>query len=167
MEELFDAVREAREEYETDYKPELEKIIAERVGFPSSPPLPFRARPSHPCRTLTLFEYCSQERKKEAQKADSISRLMKDMKVSPPSASGSGGPSSAAPPQSDLEKYLDPNSRSATGEGAEEDDEEDDDDGEVIDRSARTDYYELPERRRGTGPGGAVEGEDGTLWPAP
>lgn len=32
MEELFDAVREAREEYEKDYKPELEKIIAERVS---------------------------------------------------------------------------------------------------------------------------------------
>lgn len=31
MEELFDAVQEAREEYEKDYKPELEKIIAERV----------------------------------------------------------------------------------------------------------------------------------------
>lgn len=91
---------------------------------------------------------------------------MKDMKVSP---TGSGsGPSSSAP-QSDLEKYLDPNSsRTATGEDAEdEEDEDDDDDGEVIDRSARTDYYELPERRRGTGPGGAVEGEDGTLWPAP
>ncbi|KAG0664796.1 hypothetical protein C6P46_000933 [Rhodotorula mucilaginosa] len=139
MEELFDAVREAREEYETDYKPELEKIIAER------------------------------ERKKEAQKADSISRLMKDMKVSPPSSSAAegsgGGPSSAAPPQSDLEKYLDPNSRVAAD--GDEDEEDDDDDGEVIDRSARTDYYELPERRRGTGPGGAVEGEDGTLWPAP
>lgn len=37
MEELFDAVREAREEYETDYKPELEKIIAERVRFPALP----------------------------------------------------------------------------------------------------------------------------------
>lgn len=31
MDELFDAVRAARDEYETDYKPELEKIIAERV----------------------------------------------------------------------------------------------------------------------------------------
>ncbi|GAA5980506.1 hypothetical protein JCM10908_001673 [Rhodotorula pacifica] len=125
MEELFDAVREAREEYENDYKPELEKIIAER------------------------------ERKKEAQKADSISRLMKDMKVSPSGQSGSI-------PQSELDKYLDPK----IGQG-DNDDEEDEDDGEVIDKSARTDYYELPERRRGTGPGGAVEGEDGTLWPAP
>ncbi|KWU45417.1 XPA-binding protein 1 [Rhodotorula sp. JG-1b] len=164
MEELFDAVREAREEYETDYKPELEKIIAERVRLP--PPQ------SSLSNALTLSEsLLSQERKKEAQKADSISRLMKDMKVSPSSSAATGtggGPSSAVPPQSDLENYLDPNSRSATGEGAEEDDEEDDDDdGEVIDRSARTDYYELPERRRGTGPGGAVEGEDGTLWPAP
>lgn len=33
MDELFDAVQEAREEYERDYKPELEKITAERVRF--------------------------------------------------------------------------------------------------------------------------------------
>lgn len=78
---------------------------------------------------------------------------MRDMKVSP---SGQ----SAAVPQSALD---------AAQQGADEqdDEDEDDDDGEVIDRSARTDYYQLPERRRGTGPGGAVEGEDGTLWPAP
>ncbi|GAA5895077.1 hypothetical protein JCM5296_000877, partial [Sporobolomyces johnsonii] len=30
MDELFDAVQEARKEYETEYKPELEKVIAER-----------------------------------------------------------------------------------------------------------------------------------------
>ncbi|KAJ8296767.1 GPN-loop GTPase 1 [Rhodotorula toruloides] len=123
MDELFDAVREAREEYETDYKPELEKIVAER------------------------------ERKKEAQKADSISRMMRDMKVS------SDG-KSAAVPKSELDKYLDPNAE-------DEADEEDEDEGEVIDKSARTDYFELPSRRRGTGPGGATEGPDGSLWPAP
>ncbi|BGO96834.1 XPA-binding protein 1 [Rhodotorula toruloides ATCC 204091] len=122
MDELFDAVREAREEYEKDYKPELEKIVAER------------------------------ERKKETQKADSISRMMRDMKVS------SDG-KSAAVPKSELDKYLDPN--------AEDEDEGDEDEGEVIDKSARTDYYELPSRRRGTGPGGAMEGPDGSLWPAP
>ncbi|BGP45050.1 hypothetical protein JCM10450v2_000867 [Rhodotorula kratochvilovae] len=127
MDELFDAVQEARKEYETDYKPELEKLYAER------------------------------EKKKEAQKAESISRLMRDMTVSP---SGT-----AQVPQSELDKYLDPASSSGAGAGAEE--ESDDDEGEIIDRSARTDYYPLPERRRGTGPGGAVEGPDGSLWPAP
>ncbi|GAA5831756.1 hypothetical protein JCM11251_003868 [Rhodosporidiobolus azoricus] len=121
MDELFDAVQEARQEYETDYKPELAKIIAER------------------------------EKKKEQQKADSISRLMRDMKVS-------GDGQSAQVPQSALDKYLQPQE----GEG-----EESDDEGEVIDRSARTDYYELPEKKkRGTAQGG-VEGDDGTLWPAP
>ncbi|GAA5994688.1 GTPase NPA3 [Rhodotorula paludigena] len=125
MDELFDAVQEAREEYERDYKPELEKITAER------------------------------ERKKEAQKAESVTRLMRDMKVS---SSGD----SAQVPQSELDKYLDP---SAAGQDDEE--EDDDDEGEVIDRSARTDYYELPARRRGTGPGGTVELEDGSQWPAP
>lgn len=48
MDELFDAVREAREEYETDYKPELEKIVAERVRL--SPPTPPQ-RPLTPPRT--------------------------------------------------------------------------------------------------------------------
>lgn len=51
MEELFDAVREAREEYETDYKPELEKIIAERVRFP--PPHVISGAANLTCRTLT------------------------------------------------------------------------------------------------------------------
>ncbi|GAA6052326.1 hypothetical protein JCM3770_007253 [Rhodotorula araucariae] len=127
MDELFDAVQEAREEYEKDYKPELEKLYAER------------------------------EKKKEAQKAESITRLMRDMTVSP---SGT-----AQVPQSELDKYLDPASSSAAGGGDGE--SSDDDEGEVIDRSARTDYYPLPERKRGTGPGGAVEGPDGSLWPAP
>ncbi|BGP53079.1 hypothetical protein JCM8202v2_000638 [Rhodotorula sphaerocarpa] len=132
MDELFDAVRAARDEYETDYKPELEKIIAER------------------------------ERKKEEKKADSILRLMRDMKVSPSGQSG-------AVPQADLDAAARGETVSPAVNLAEEDEDEDDDDddGEVIDRSARTDYYELPERRRGTGPGGAIEGDDGTLWPAP
>ena len=33
MDELFDAVQEARQEYEREYKPELEKLYAERVRF--------------------------------------------------------------------------------------------------------------------------------------
>lgn len=55
----------------------------------------------------------------------------------------------------------------------EPDDDEDSDDGEVIDRSARTDYYDLPTQRRprGTAPpgggGSGVMGDDGTVWPAP
>lgn len=83
---------------------------------------------------------------------------MRDMKVSP--ATGT-----AQVPQSELDKYLDP----AAGAGAgEEGESSDDDEGEIIDRSERTDYYDLPDkRRRGTGPGGAVEGPDGSLWPAP
>lgn len=79
--------------------------------------------------------------------------MMRDMKVS------SDG-KSAAVPKSELDKYLDPNAE-------DEADEEDEDEGEVIDKSARTDYFELPSRRRGTGPGGATEGPDGSLWPAP
>lgn len=108
-------------------------------------------------------DWALQERKKEAQKADSMSRMMKDMKVSP---GGNGEPGAA--PRSELDEYLDPKSRQGDkDQDGDDDDGDEDDDGEVIDRSARTDYYQLPERRRGTGPGGAVEGEDGTLWPAP
>jgi hypothetical protein len=75
--------------YYSDYKPELAKIVAER------------------------------EAKKEATKADSISKLMRDMQVS-------GDGKKAKVPQSALDKYL--------GEGA--DDSEEDDEGEVIDKSA-------------------------------
>lgn len=87
---------------------------------------------------------------------------MRDMKVSPSGQSG-------AVPQADLDAAARGETVSPAVNLAEEDEDEDDDDddGEVIDRSARTDYYELPERRRGTGPGGAIEGDDGTLWPAP
>ncbi|GAA5902228.1 hypothetical protein JCM5296_006634, partial [Sporobolomyces johnsonii] len=99
------------------------------------------------------------ERKKEATKADSMARLMKDMKLSTPtSASGAGAGGEPVNPA--LEKYLDPNP---------DDEDEDSDDGEVIDKSARTGYYDLPTQKpkRGTMPGGAVEGDDGTVWPAP
>ncbi|KPV78653.1 uncharacterized protein RHOBADRAFT_33384 [Rhodotorula graminis WP1] len=131
MDELFDAVQEARQEYEREYKPELEKLYAER------------------------------EKKKEADKAESISRMMRDMKVSPTTGQ-------AAVPQSELDKYLDPAGTGQAGEVEDGEDSDDDDDAEVIDRSSRTDYYALPDkRRRGTGPGGAVEGPDGSLWPAP
>ncbi|BGP12955.1 hypothetical protein JCM10213_006594 [Rhodosporidiobolus nylandii] len=121
MEELFDAVQEARQEYENDYKPELARITAER------------------------------EKKKQAEKADSISRLMQDMKVS-------GDGKSAQIPKSALDRYLEPK------EGEED---EDSDDGEVIDKSARTDYYELPDKKKRGTPSGGIEGDDGTLWPAP
>lgn len=42
MDELFDAVQEARQEYEDEYKPQLEKLYAERVRpFPNPvTPLP-------------------------------------------------------------------------------------------------------------------------------
>jgi len=88
--------------------------------------------------------------------------MMRDMKVSPTTGA-------AAVPQSELDKYLDPSKGGSSGGAAgDEEEESEDDDAEVIDRSSRTDYYALPEkRRRGTGPGGAVEGPDGSLWPAP
>lgn len=96
---------------------------------------------------------------------------MRDMQVS-----GDGRSAQAKVPQSALDKYL--------GEGADESEESDE--GEVIDKSAfssssfsgsrlislrlsgsRTDYYDLPQKKkRGSAPGG-TEGDDGTLWPAP
>ncbi|GAA5896883.1 GTPase NPA3 [Sporobolomyces salmoneus] len=144
MEELFEAVREAREEFETDYKPQLEKVVQER------------------------------EKKKAADKDESMSRMLNDMSLSSASSKdkkeGKEGKGVEVNPA--LEKYLDPN------QGEEED--EDDDEGEIIDASARTGYYDLPSTKpkRGTVPshyagggGGAgtttVEGEDGTVWPAP
>jgi putative protein kinase ArgK-like GTPase of G3E family len=51
MDELFDAVREAREEYEKDYKPELEKIVAERVRLYITFARPSQLTPaSYSCR---------------------------------------------------------------------------------------------------------------------
>ncbi|GAA5872483.1 hypothetical protein JCM16303_004534 [Sporobolomyces ruberrimus] len=139
MEELFEAVREAREEFETDYKPQLEKVVQER------------------------------EKKKQSEKDESMNRMLNDMSLSSKDKKKEGG-DDVHPA---LEKYLDPN------QGEEE--SEDDDEGEVIDASARTGYYDLPSTKpkRGEMPshfaGGAgggrsastVQGEDGTVWPAP
>ena len=40
MDELFEAVQEAREEYLNDYKPQLDAVVAERVRPPFLPPHP-------------------------------------------------------------------------------------------------------------------------------
>ncbi|GAA5940418.1 GTPase NPA3 [Sporobolomyces koalae] len=137
MSELFEAVRQAREEYETDYKPQLDKVVQER------------------------------EKKKAVEQNDSMDRMLKDMSISSesdpkqPKQSRSTGAVNPA-----LEKYLDPNQG--------EDEDSDDDEGEIIDASARTGYYDLPttKPKRGTMPGTTpgstvVEGDDGTVWPAP
>ncbi|KAK4704875.1 GPN-loop GTPase, partial [Phenoliferia sp. Uapishka_3] len=121
MPEFFDAVEEARKEYELEYKPELDKIIAER------------------------------NRLKEEKKADSVSRLMADMKVSGEAATA------AQKKKQDLEDFLEPD----------DEEEEDDDEGEIIDRSARTEYYDLPTTKRKRGTPSGAEGDDGTVWPAP
>ncbi|WWC58294.1 uncharacterized protein I303_100834 [Kwoniella dejecticola CBS 10117] len=65
MKDFFDAVEEARKEYETDYKPELERLASERAA------------------------------KTEADKKAQLERLMKDMNVSDSAASGSGSGSSS------------------------------------------------------------------------
>lgn len=130
MEEFFVAVDEARKEYETDYKPELDKIVSERA------------------------------RLKEAKKQDSLSRLVADMKVS---GQGVLKPTEAEKKKSNLADYLEPNE--------EEEEEEDSDSGEIIDRSARTEYYDLPSKRPARGTPYTVdeeeEEEDGTSWPTP
>ena len=93
-----------------------------------------------------------QARAKEAKKADSVSRLLADMKVS-----GGAPPTAADKKKQVLADFL---------EVDDDDEEEDDDDGEIIDRSSRTDYYDLPTERRKRGT--PAEGEDdGTAWPAP
>jgi len=127
VDDFFDAVNEARQEYETDYKPQLEKALADKAE------------------------------KAEQQKKSDIARLVADLKVS-----GEGG--GDAIPQSALDRMMDT---------ANDEEDDDDDDAEIIDRSARTDYYDLPEDgpRRGQPRAGAssqrgVVGEDGTLWPS-
>ncbi|KAM0793100.1 hypothetical protein ACM66B_000581 [Microbotryomycetes sp. NB124-2] len=120
MDDFFDAVREAREEYLNDYKPELDKLVEQR------------------------------KREKEEQKADSVTRLMKDMSVS--------GDGKATVNKDQLQAML---------ERDDEAEEEDSDDGEIIDKSARTDYYELPAKRPARGTAAGVVADDGSLWPAP
>ncbi|KAK4058191.1 hypothetical protein OIO90_000930 [Microbotryomycetes sp. JL221] len=124
MQDFFDAVNQARQEYLTDYKPELDKLVEQR------------------------------KREKEQQKADSVTRLMKDMSVS--------GDGKATVNKTQLEAMLE-----RDDEQDEQDSDDDDDDGEVIDKSSRTDYYELPTKRPTRGTPAGVVADDGTLWPAP
>lgn len=72
-----------------DYKPELDRLVAER------------------------------EKAKDARKADSLSKLMKDINISKDSPGTKGKGKDA------LEEFME----------AEEDESSDDDDGEIIDRS--------------------------------
>ncbi|GAA6013556.1 hypothetical protein JCM11491_002706 [Sporobolomyces phaffii] len=144
MDDLFHAVREARQEYEDDYKPQLDKVVRER------------------------------EEKKAHDKDASIARMLDDMSLTKKDKERGERGEGGGEVNPALEKYLDPNQ-------GDEDAEEDDDDGEIIDASARTGYYDLPSQKpkRGTMPphyaaaggggGGSsvVEGEDGTVWPAP
>ncbi|SCZ91029.1 BZ3500_MvSof-1268-A1-R1_Chr1-3g02492 [Microbotryum saponariae] len=94
----------------------------------------------------------------EKEKKSSLQRLMGDLKL------GAQGPEGAEGLGRELEEEE---------EEEEEEESESDDDGEIIDRSARTGYYELPEPerkgRRGNafGGGGGVGGDDGTVWPRP
>ncbi|KAI5476865.1 protein of Ras GTPase family [Pseudohyphozyma bogoriensis] len=135
MEDFFEAVKGAREEYATEYKPTVDKRAAQR------------------------------KEEEENRKKDSVERLMKDMTVSGAPAKGSNNPV-------DLEKYLDVGSD-------EEQVLDDDEDAEIIDKSARNEYYDLPTKgaprgvdpfakkdSRASGRDGVV-GDDGTLWPAP
>lgn len=126
-----------------DYKPELDKVVAERVRLRLHSDM-------HPCYSCHIF---TQARAQSAKKADSVARLMADMKVS-----GGAPPTAAEQRKKDLEDFLEPD----------DEEEEDDDEGEIIDRSARTDYYDLPteKRKRGT-PAKGDEDDDGTVWPAP
>ncbi|KAM0756502.1 hypothetical protein T439DRAFT_308988 [Meredithblackwellia eburnea MCA 4105] len=137
MEDFFHAVDEARKEYETDYKPELDKIVADR------------------------------KRETDAKKADSMARLMRDMKVSGRTTdvlSGSSGISGSESADDKKKRELEEFLRVKEEEEAERDDQ-DSDEGEIIDRSSRTDYYDLPTKR--TRGASGVAGDDGTVWPAP
>ncbi|KDE05124.1 hypothetical protein MVLG_04466 [Microbotryum lychnidis-dioicae p1A1 Lamole] len=92
----------------------------------------------------------------EKEKKSSLQRLMGDLKL------GQQGPEGAEGLGREHEEEED-----------EEEESESDDDGEIIDRSARTGYYELPEpERKGRkgnafGGGGGMGGDDGTVWPRP
>lgn len=142
MQELFEAVQEAREEYESDYKPQLDKVVQER------------------------------EKKKTQEKDESMNKMLNDMSISRSTKADqakSEGDEEQRGVNPALEKYLDPN------QGEDEEDQDDEDEGEIIDASARTSYYDLPttKPKRGTmpshyaGSSSVVEGEDGTVWPAP
>ncbi|ORY85423.1 hypothetical protein BCR35DRAFT_302912 [Leucosporidium creatinivorum] len=151
MPEFFQAVDEAREEYLKDYKPELDAMIAERAAA------------------------------KSATASDSLSRLMADMAVA-------GGPSTLTPEArahqaaaaAAAQKKKDGGGLESVLQRTEEEERgSSDDEGEVIDKSSRTDYYDLPTSRRprGTAPpssaaagsrgGRQVVDDDGTVWPAP
>ncbi len=112
-----------------DYKPELDRIIAERLAA-----------------------------KEGGADSDAMARAMAEMKLANDKGKGKGN--------SALDDMLEVGSDESVS----------DDEGEVIDKSARTDYYRLPSRKapRGTDPALALsededdlqEEGDGTQWPS-
>ena len=113
-----------------DYKPELDRIIAERLAA-----------------------------KEGGADQEKMARAMAEMKL------GAGG-AKKGKGKSALEDMLEVGSDESVS----------DDEGEVIDKSARTDYYRLPSKKapRGTDPALALsededdlqEEGDGTQWPS-
>lgn len=98
---------------DSDYKPQLEKALADKVRVPA-------CACSHMTPQLSAAPPHAQAEKAEQQKKSDIARLVADLKVS-----GEGG--GDAIPQSALDRMMDT---------ANDEEDDDDDDAEIIDRSA-------------------------------
>jgi len=150
MKEFFAAVEDARKEYESDYKPELERVAKERAD------------------------------KKEADKQEQLARLMRDMQTPGASSSrsplsrgaGSGtapGPNPFGPhPKNDRDDHY----YDEEGPSDEDDEDEDEeDDMENDDEFGPDAEIERPfpgqQTASGAGQGSTPGWQDGANWPRP
>ncbi|KAE8538963.1 hypothetical protein D1P53_005332 [Cryptococcus gattii VGV] len=140
MKAFFSAVEEARKEYETDYKPELDRLAAERAA------------------------------QTEADKKAQLERLMRDMSVSDSSRSGPGGNPFGPHARNDREdRYYDDEGEASDIDEEEQEAirrqmEEEDEDAEA-EELGKLDVEE-PEIG-GSASGAAVASNRGVTWPAP
>ena len=158
MDDFFNAVAEARKEYEScatflvtycvsaddlsnslrsDYKPELDRLVANRV----------RSDRDHAPLLIVLTLATPQDRDRERNKQSQLDRLMKDMNVS-----------------GDAARRQAPQQHAADSEDEVEDDDYDDDDGEIMD-PPHPHFLDVSRRRKESA--GVTEDEQGGRWPAP
>ncbi|OWZ47932.1 XPA-binding protein 1 [Cryptococcus neoformans c45] len=140
MKAFFSAVEEARKEYETDYKPELDRLAAERAA------------------------------QTEADKKAQLERLMRDMSVSDTSRSGPGGNPFGPHARNDREdRYYDDEGEASDIDEQEQEAirrqmEEEEEDAEA-EELGKLDVEE-PEIG-GLAGGAAAAANRGATWPAP
>ncbi|KAG8935307.1 hypothetical protein FRC01_003058 [Tulasnella sp. 417] len=145
MKEFFEAVEESREEYKRDYLAELQRLQAEKVGP--------RTMEQLDIDVISSVVLMLKESKLEAQKTDSLKRLMADLQMEEEERRKRGLPT-------ERERFPDSDDDDANQEEMENENDGEDDLEQYVPRN----YIDMRKARKITDP--QME-SDGSKWPRP